>query len=161
MQKTKFNCELALICIYVRSVCYVFIKKGYCFRSSCIYSTLKCSSILVCVSELQCDRLAKSIIHGSCIINIWIASILSTILYWCSFRNICFNPFACHDTVGEFQDFLFVFAYIWDLLADFKLEYYICPFVSFLQCEIIIFLSFIKRTDRFCFIDMAVGVVFT
>lgn len=27
MQKTKFNCELALIFIYVRSVCYVFIKK--------------------------------------------------------------------------------------------------------------------------------------
>ena len=49
-------------------------------------------------------------------------------------------------------DFLFVFAYIWDmLLADFKLECLICSFLSFLQCEIIVCLSFVERWDRFFF----------
>ena len=34
-----------------------------------------------------------------------------------------FQSFAHLDAVGKFQDLLFVFAYIWDmLLADFKLK---------------------------------------
>ena len=54
---------------------------------------------------------------------------------------------------------------IWDmLLADFKLECLICSFLSFLQGEIIVCLSFVERWDRFffsCFTDMAIGLVFT
>ena len=59
----------------------------------------------------------------------------------------------------------YYYYYIWDMLpADFKLECLICSFLSFLQREIIVCLSFVERWDRFffsCFTDMAIGLVFT
>ena len=55
-------------------------------------------------------------------ILLWIGSYLN-LCTDCKFIFMYFQSFACLNAVGEFQDLLFVFAYIWNvLLADVKLE---------------------------------------
>ena len=54
-KEKKFHCELAPLAFLLFTN-----KKRHCFKCSCIYSTLKCSSILVCFNELQRDRILQS-----------------------------------------------------------------------------------------------------
>ena len=52
---------------------------------------------------------------------LWISSYLNFCMD-CKYLCIFINSFAHLEAVDEFQDLIFVFAYIWDLLlADFKL----------------------------------------
>ena len=66
-----------------------------------------------------------------------------------------FSILRCLDTVGEFQDLLFVFADIL-LILNLSATCKFVPFSLFSKCEIMVCLSFIEVIDWFHCVDMAV-----
>ena len=71
--------------------------------------------------------------------------------------RLSLQSFACLDVVGEFQDLVLVLACIYQRLPNSKAKF--VPFSPLSKHEIIISLSLIERTDRFCFVDMSFWVI--
>ena len=136
-------------------LCIFKLKKRSYFTCSCIYSTLKCSSILVCFNE-QRGHIAKSIIFSKLhyldrvdVVNISLAFLFNPSLIL--MLSVNFRTFALFSRIPEICCLLI-------LNASAK---FVVPFSPFSKGEMIVCMSFVKRTDRFrlvmvinCFICM-------
>ena len=132
-----------------------YLQKRYCFRCSCIYSTLKCSSILVCFNELR-DRIT---VHHTSKLNYFerVNIALSSCSSFATVRDFRFNPSLVSMLSVNFRTFsLFLHISEVSCLLIFNSSAKFVPFSPFSRHEIIICLSFIKRLDCCRFIDVAV-----
>ena len=111
-----------------------YLQKRYCFRCSCIYSTLKCSSILRCSYFNKLPWLHSKVYHSSKLHYLGRVNIaLSSCSSFATVRDFRFNPSLISMLLVNFRIFSLFCLYLWSATCWFLTQVLNLFFVSILQ----------------------------